>query len=136
MANIWWHELPIAEVYRGVEIYGLQSRERVAECKRQIDCVMSMSGPRKLYLFACDGAHAPEARCLAKNKCLASIEDRQRALVDVGLLEAHATGCGRRATPIGRMIASMYAEQAGVPWPKAWQPPDPPYPGQKLMVQD
>ena len=31
------NELPVSEVYKNVEIYGLQSPERVAEAKRQVD---------------------------------------------------------------------------------------------------
>jgi hypothetical protein len=134
-SNIWWHELPIAEVYRGVEIFGLQSAARVREAKRQIDTVIAMTGPRKLYEFACDAANAPEARLLAKAKCLASIEDRQGSPIDRDMLEACGP-VGRRTTPIGRLIDGMFAERAGVPWPKAWDPPEPPYQGRPYMVHE
>jgi hypothetical protein len=40
------HTLPIHEVYRGVEIYGLQSAERIGVAKRQIGRVANMTVPR------------------------------------------------------------------------------------------
>jgi len=116
------HELPVAEVYRGVEIYGFQSPDRVAEARRQIDAVIAMAGARRLCEFACDAANAPEARLLAKNKALASLEKRQRTLIDVDRLSAATIGCDRISTELGRLIGAHQAECSGGGWPDAWLP--------------
>ena len=66
------NELPVHEIYRNCEIYGLQPPERVAAAKSQIDLVIRMKSPRALAAFACDGEMAPEARLLAKFKAMAA----------------------------------------------------------------
>jgi hypothetical protein len=112
------HELPVAEVYRGVEIYGGQSVERIAAAKREIDAVIALSDRRRLAGFACDAANAPEARLLAKHKALASLERRQRRMFDVDHLSAATVGIDRCTTAMGRLIGWY---QAGW-WPEAWRP--------------
>jgi 3-mercaptopyruvate sulfurtransferase SseA len=112
------HELPVAEVYRGVEIYGGQSHDRVAAAKREIDAVIALADRRRLAGFACDAGHAPEARLLAKNKALASLEQRQRMVFDVHCLSAATIGIERRTTVIGRLIGWRDAGW----WPEAWRP--------------
>jgi len=118
-----FHELPMAELYRGVEIYGLQSAERIAEAKRQIDLVIRTSGPRKLCEFACDPLHAPEARSLAKKKALASLERRQRATFDAARLSACTVGIERRETCLGRLMGGRDAGWPSHGWPAAWRRP-------------
>jgi hypothetical protein len=66
------HELPVCEIFKGVEVYGGQSVERIAEAKRQIGLVIRLRDPLKLCEFACDAGNAPEARNLARAKALAS----------------------------------------------------------------
>ena len=109
------NELPVAELYRGVELYGLQSAERIAEARRQVDEVFGMAAPSALFAFACDDAKAPEARLLAKFKALATREDRQRVLFDVAKLEACTIGLERRTSRLGRMMGFVRAD-----WPRAW----------------
>jgi hypothetical protein len=116
------HELPVALVFKGVEIYALQSPERVEEAKRQITKVIRMQSVESLYDFACNGRFAPEARHLAKRKCLEFIEQRQRSPIDVDLLQAATVGIERATTPLGREIGHLDAERSGVPWPAAWLP--------------
>jgi hypothetical protein len=113
------HELPVAGVHRSVEVYDLQSRERIAEAKRQITEVIRMRSGDRLCAFACDASRAPEARLLAKHKAMASLEQRQRRMFDVERLEAATIGIERRATVMGRLIGY---HQAGW-WPPAWLPP-------------
>jgi hypothetical protein len=119
------HELPVAEVYRGIAIYGFQSPDRVAEARRQIDVVIAMTGPRRLCDFACDATNAPEARLLAKNKALASLEKRQRTSIDVDRLSAATVGIERRTTVLGRLIGGREAGWPGGGWPDAWVPARP-----------
>jgi hypothetical protein len=77
--------IPVGEVYRSLEIWGLQSAERVAQVKAQIDIVIDENVPARLYAIACDDdvpADAPgfwtlEARRLARDKILAARRDRQ-----------------------------------------------------------
>ncbi len=111
------HELP-AQVYREVDIYGLQSPERTAEAKRQVAEVVRMRAVDRLFAFACDASRAPEARLLAKHKALASLEQRQRRMFDVECLEAATIGIERRTTVIGRLIGWRDAGW----WPSAWRP--------------
>jgi hypothetical protein len=118
------HELPLHEVYRSAEIYGLQSSARIAKARQQIDLVMGLSDPCRLAEFASSAKNAPEARLLAKRKALASREERQRSMIDRALLEAATIGIARRTTPLGREIGHLDAERAGVPWPDAWLPPE------------
>jgi hypothetical protein len=118
------HELPVAEVYRSIEIYGLQSTERIAAAKREIDVVIKMTAPRQLAAFACDPSRAPEARLLAKNKALASLEQRQRRGIDVDRLHASTAGIERICSRLGRLMGlrnSGYPEAGG--WPREWAPP-------------
>ena len=117
------HTLPVAEVYRGCEIYGLQSAERIAAAKRELGRVVNMTGPRKLYEFAGDPRNAPEARCLARKKALISIEQRQKVTFDRERLEACTVGIDRRTSVMGRLLGLIDAERAGAPWPKTWEPP-------------
>jgi hypothetical protein len=112
------HELPVAAVHGGVEIYGLQSPERIAEAKRQIAEVIRMRAGDRLCAFACDATNAPEARLLAKHKALASLEQRQRRIFDVERLEAATIGIERRTTVMGRLIGWRDAGW----WPEAWRP--------------
>ena len=109
-------ELPVSEIYRGVEIYGLQPPERVAEAKLQVDQVFIMKSPRALATFACDDANAPEARLLAKHKALAALEKRQGRPFDVAYLNASTIGIERTTSQLGRLIGSRQAEW----WPRAW----------------
>lgn len=113
-----WHELPVAEVYRGVEIFGLQSPERIEQAKRQIDIVIAKSGPRRLYAFACDPSRSPEARQLARLKALATIQPRQRASFSVDRLDACCFGIERRTPRLARLVAGRQADW----WPEAWHP--------------
>jgi hypothetical protein len=62
------HELPVAGIYRGVHIYGLQSAARIELAKREIETVIAMADARRLCDFACDASGGPEARLLAKHK--------------------------------------------------------------------
>ena len=112
------HELPVAEDYREVDIYGGQPPERTAEAKRQVAEVVRMRAVDRLYAFACDVTRSPEARLLAKRKCLASMEQRQRRMFDVACLEAATIGIERRTTVIGRLIGWRDAGW----WPEAWRP--------------
>jgi hypothetical protein len=116
MAEI--HELPIHEIYRDCELYGLSPPSRIAEAKRQIDAVIAMTDGRRLADFACDPANSPEARLLSKHKAMASLENRQRKVFDVNLLSAATVGIARRETTLGRLIAWRQAEW----WPQAWLP--------------
>ena len=116
MAEI--HELPIHEIYRDCELYGLSPPSRIAEAKRQIDAVIAMTDGRRLADFACDPAHSPEARLLSKHKAMASLEHRQRKVFDVNLLSAATIGIERRTTVIGRLIGWRDAGW----WPAAWRP--------------
>ena len=109
------NELPVLEVYRGVEIYGLQSTERVAEAKTQVDQVFSMNSPRALAAFASDELKAPEARLFAKNKALASLEVRQRRSFDLDRLHACTVGIERGTSQLGRLMGAVHAD-----WPRAW----------------
>jgi hypothetical protein len=113
-----WHELPVAELHRGCEIYARQSEGRIAEAKRQIDVVIGMSHRRRLAEFACDASKAPEARLLAKNKALASLEQRLRVMFDLEHLIACTIGIAQRERGMGRLIGWY---QAGW-WPEAWRP--------------
>jgi hypothetical protein len=112
------HTLEVLEVYRSVEVYAGQSPERIARAKAEIDAVIAMDGPRRLYGFACDPANAPEARLLGRNKCLASIEARQKKLIDVDRLVACTIGIARVESRLGRLIAWRHADD----WPEAWKP--------------
>ena len=107
--------LPVLEVYRGVEIYGLQSAERVAAAKIQVDQVIAMSSPRALAAFASDDTRAPEARLLSKNKAMVSLVDRQGAPFDIRLLEAKTIGIERCTSQLGRLMGATHAN-----WPRAW----------------
>ena len=118
------HELPVAEVHRGCEIYADQSDARIRKARRQIDKVIAMADPRRLAAFAADAKNSPEARLLAKRKAMASREDRQRALVSVELLHAATIGIDRCTTPLGREIGFIDAARANSPWPDAWLPPE------------
>jgi hypothetical protein len=116
------HELPVAETYRGVHIYGLQSAARIELAKRQIETVVAMADARRLCDFACDASSAAEARLLAKHKALASLEQRQRRPIEVGRLAAATIGIERRTTVLGRLIGGR---QSGWPtggWPNEWHP--------------
>src|SRR5262245_51536084 len=95
-----YHELPVAEVYRGVEIYGLQSPERIAAAKQQVAEIVRMRAADRLCDFACDAANAPEARLLALHKALASLEQRQRRSFDVEYLRAATIGIERRTSAL------------------------------------
>jgi hypothetical protein len=121
------HEIPVAEVYRSVEIYDLQSAEHIAEAKRQIDRVISMSEPRRLFDFAIDARNSPEARQLAKLKALATREERQRVAFDVDRLKACTIGIERCATRLARLIGYKDAmDDRSDPnrgWPAEWYPP-------------
>jgi hypothetical protein len=110
------YELPLAEIYRGIEIYAQQSPERIAQAKAQVDRVFSMKSPRALAAFACDGKNSPEARFFAKAKALASLEERQRGAFDVSHLEASTIGIGRSTSQLGRLMGHR---QAGW-WPREW----------------
>jgi len=112
------HELPVQGVHRGVEVYDLQSPERIAEARRQITEVIRMRSGDRLCAFACDASRAPEARLLAKHKALASLEQRQRRMFDVARLEAATIGIERRTTVMGRLIGWRDAGW----WPEAWRP--------------
>ena len=109
------NELPVAELYRGVELYGLQSAERIAEARRQVDEVFGMAAPSALFAFACNDEKSPEARLLAKHKALASREDRQRTPFSVEKLEACTIGLERRTSQLGRLMGFVRAD-----WPRAW----------------
>jgi hypothetical protein len=112
------HELPVAGVHRGVEVYGLQSPEHIAEARRQIIEVIRMRSGDRLCAFALDASRAPEARLLAKHKALASLEQRQRRMFDVERLEAATIGIERRTTVMGRLVGWRDAGW----WPEAWRP--------------
>jgi hypothetical protein len=114
------HTLPVHEIYRGCEVYGLQSEERIAAAKSEIDLVISMNDPPALFDFAIDATRAPEARLLAKNKALASLQTRQRRPIDVERLVASTWGIERTCGRIGRLVAARHARYGGVPWPSAW----------------
>jgi hypothetical protein len=105
------HELPVACQHRGVEIYGLQSDERIQEAKRQVDVVITMSTPAALAAWACDPMNAAESRLLAKHKALRSVEDRQKRAFDVDRLEACTIGLERCTSRLGRLMA--YRQAAG-----------------------
>ena len=112
------NELPVHEIYRKCEIYGLQSLERVVEARHQIDVVYRMRDPRALAEFAVDGTKAPEARLLAKHKALATVAVRQRRSFDVDRLVAGTIGIERRTTLLGRLIGDR---QDGCGWwPEDW----------------
>jgi hypothetical protein len=112
------HELPVAETFKGVQVFALQPPERIAEAKRQITEVTGMRAVDRLFAFACDASRAPEARLLAKHKCLASLEQRQRRVFDVNALSAATIGIERKSTVIGRLIGWRDAGW----WPEAWRP--------------
>ena len=112
------NEIPIAEVYKGCEIFGLQTVERIAEAKLQIDQVYRMSAPRALAEFAVDGTRAPEARHLARHKAMAALENRQKAPFDVEYLVAGTIGIERRASQLGRLIG--HRQEGADWWPEAW----------------
>ena len=120
------HEIPLHSVYRGVELWQ-QSEERLAEARRQIDIVIGMNGPRALFNFAIDASNSPEARLLAKNKALATREERERVLFDVDRLKACTIGIERHETRLGRLIGFRDAmDDCSDPnrgWPAAWYPP-------------
>jgi hypothetical protein len=116
------HELPVEEVYKDVPIYGLQAPERIAEARRQITEVVRMRSVDRLFGFACDASRAPEARQLARYKCLASLEQRQSRPIDVVRLEASTVGIERRTTVLGRLIGGRHAGWPGAGWPTAWLP--------------
>jgi len=109
------HEIPLHSVYRGVELWQ-QSEERLAGTRRQIDLVIGMNGPRALFNFAIDASNSPEARLLAKNKALATREERQRVLFDVDRLKACTIGIERHETRLGRLIGFA------TPWTTAVTP--------------
>jgi len=111
------HELPVVEVYKGVEIFGLQSAERIAIAKKQIREVIGLSTPRALYDFAVDYSKSPEARLLAKTKAIASRKEHQRAGFNVDVLIARTQGIECVAWCVARCIACRDGN-----WPEAWDP--------------
>jgi hypothetical protein len=117
------HELPVCEIIKGVEVYGGQSVERIAEAKRQIGLVIRLRDPLKLCEFACDAGNAPEARNLARAKALASVEVRQKSSIDADYLSAYCTGIARIEPVMGRLIGHWAAADGPAPWPTAWMPP-------------
>ena len=112
-------ELPVSEIYRGIEIYAQQSPERIAQAKAQVDRVIRMKSPRALAAFACDETNSPEARLLAKHKALASREERQRGSFDVDHLQASTIGIERTTSQLGRLMGHRQAEW----WPREWLQP-------------
>ena len=127
--------VPLGEIYRGIEVWGLQSAKRVEEVKRQIDLVIDENVPAKLYSIACDDdvpAGAPgfwtlEARALARDKCLSARQDRQSlAGVDVDRLNACAGSIERH--PCSRLCWIMWQHDAhyrgcrggDAYWPEGW----------------
>lgn len=116
------HELPIHELYRGVEVYGLQSEERIAEAKRQIDQVAEMRSVPRLFNFACDGSRAPEARLLARSKLMEGIEQRQAPGFDRDRLWACTGGIERRCGMLGRLMGARDADGTPGEWPIEWMP--------------
>jgi hypothetical protein len=123
MAEERMHELPVAEIYRQVEIWGLQSPERIARAKAQIGLVIDLGDLEALYLFACDPGNAPEARQLAGNKLYVAREKhRSHGEVDFDRLGAALVGVERITTRLGRLMARRLASATAHPWPDEWRP--------------
>jgi hypothetical protein len=122
--TVLYHEFEVLETYRGVPVYAGQPPERVEQAKRDIDAVYRLRSPTSLYEFACDRSHGPESRWLARNKCLASMEARQRKPVNVDRLIACTCSLSPRASRLGRLMAARDYDG----WPEAWIPGDPPKP--------
>ena len=57
--------IPVVGEYRGVPLHNMQSAERIAAVKADIDQVLSLSGIADLFAFAQDVSRAPEARLTA-----------------------------------------------------------------------
>jgi len=112
-------EIPVAEVYRGVEIFSGQPQERIAKAKAEIDEVHKTRSPKRLYEFAVDASRSPESRLLSKNKAIAASADRQRRSFDVAVLEAKCIGIERAATRLARLMGRRSAGW----WPDSWRPP-------------
>ena len=67
--------IPIIEVYRNVNIFDRQPRERIERVvKPEIDFATTLSDPLALYTFASDPAHSPEARLAAAARAEAASE--------------------------------------------------------------
>jgi len=113
-------EIPVAEVYRGCEIFDLQPPERIAKAKAEIDEVHATASPLRLYKLAIDASRSPESRLLAKNKAIAATAERQRRSFDVAVLEAKCIGIERAATRLGRLMGRRSAGW----WPDSWRPPE------------
>jgi hypothetical protein len=112
------HELPITEIWKGVEIFDWQPAERIAQARQQITEVIRMRSGDRLAAFAADASRAPEARRLAKCKAMETLQERQRRTFDIERLEASTLGISRRETTMARLIGWYQAEW----WPAAWLP--------------
>lgn len=94
-------QIPTDGAHRGVPLHAGQSDARLALVRRDIDAAHALRDIDAMIAFADDPANAPEARLLARAKCLATLDDaierrapRARAPeLNRQRIQASAAGC-------------------------------------------